>query len=428
MLEVIDGRGSKVPVHIPRPKPVGAKPDADVRRIVEDVRLRGDDALFEFTQSLDGVRIDAATVRVEPSDIERATKLVPPEVVDALEVTAERLRATCERQVSAGWLEQRGDEFVGELVRPLRRVGAYVPGGRAAYPSSVIMCAVPARAAGVEQIAVCTPPGPGGEIPETTLAACAVAGVDEVYRVGGAQAVAAMAYGTTSVRPVQKIVGPGNVYVTLAKRLVSEWVGIDTDAGPSEIAVVAGEGAVAAEIAADLIAQAEHGPLGTHVLITWLPELADEVLAELDRQVLQHARSEEVENALIEGGRVALVDGQEEALAAADLLAPEHLELVFPGALDALDEINSAGSVFVGRYSPVAVGDYAGGTNHVLPSGGSARWSGGLSARDFQKHIYVSGYERSALERLAPHIEALAGAEGLHGHGASVRIRLEREG
>jgi histidinol dehydrogenase len=339
---------------------------------------------------------------------------------------AERLRATCERQMPAEWQDMpAGDGFVGELIRPIRRVGVYVPGGRAAYPSTVVMAAIPARVAGVGTVAVATPPNAGGGVSEAVLAACAVAGITEVYRVGGAQAIAALAYGTATIRPVDKIVGPGNIYVTVAKRLVSGWVGTDADAGPTEIAIIADGSASAEVIAADLVAQAEHGPLGTHALITWVPELADRVMSLLELEVARHERPDDVENALIEGGRAVLVRDRKHALETANALAPEHLELIFEGALDALDDIHNAGSVFVGPYSPVPVGDYVGGTNHILPSGGAARYSSGLGVGDFVKRIYVSGFERTALERFAPHVEALAEAEGLPGHARALQRRLE---
>ena len=430
MLELIDGRDQSTPVQIPRPKLVGAQADpADtVREIIENVRLRGDSALLEYTERFDRATIAPDEIRVPEETIHKARGLVRPELIDALEVMTERLRATCERAVPQGWLESRDDELVGELIRPLRRVGIYAPGGRAAYPSTVIMASVPARVAGVEGIALCSPPAPGGDIADAVLAACSVAGITEVYRMGGAQAIAALAFGTETVRPVEKIVGPGNVYVTLAKRFVQGWVGIDSEAGPTEIAIVADETADPRVIAADLVAQAEHGPLGTHALITWVPELADRVIERLDVEVMGHERPEDVENALIEGGRAVLVRDRDHAIATANALAPEHLQLVFAGALDALDSVRNAGAVFVGRDSPVSVGDYVAGTNHVLPSGGSARWSSGLGVGDFVKRIYVSGLERSALERLAPHVDALAEAEGLHAHGRAVHARLDDHG
>lgn len=429
MLELIDGRNQSTPVHIVRPRPPRGRddPTTSVHTIVEDVRLRGDAALIEHTERLDGVRLTPDSMRVDPVSIDKARSLVRPELLDALEVAAERLRATCEHQAITDWTDRSlGDAWVGELIRPLRRVGIYVPGGRAAYPSTVVMAAIPAQVAGVDSIAVVTPPGPDGEVAQAVLAACATVGIDEVYAVGGAQAIAALAYGTDVVRPVDKIVGPGNVYVTLAKRLVAGWVGVDTDAGPSEIAIVADDSVAPEILAADLIAQAEHGPLGTHALITWVPDIAEQVMAALELEVVRHERAEDVENALTEGGFAVLVTDLGHALETVNALAPEHLELCFEGAEDVLDRVRNAGSVFVGPFSPVVIGDYVGGTNHVLPSGGAARHSSGLGVADFCKRIYVSSFERSALERLAPHVDALAAAEGLIGHGRAVRKRLER--
>lgn len=426
MLELIDGREQSTPVFIPRPQPIPgpADPSEVVRDIVDEVRMKGDEALIDFTARFDGARLSAEELRVPEETIAKARSLVRPELIDALEVMAERLRRTCERQLPEEWFDRStGDEVIGELIRPLRRIGIYVPGGRAAYPSTVIMASVPAQVAGVGQIAVATPPDGRGEVSEAVLAACSVAGITEVYRMGGAQAIAALAYGTTSVRPVDKIVGPGNIYVTLAKRSVQGWVGTDSEAGPTEIAIVADGTADAEVVAADLVAQAEHGPLGTHALITWVPELAERVMALLEIEVARHERPEELENTLIEGGRAVLVTDQRHALETANAFAPEHLELYFEGAWDSLDQVRNAGSVFVGPYTPVPVGDYVGGTNHVLPSGGTARFESGLGVNDFLKRIYVSSLERSALERLMPHVQALADAEGLQGHARAVERR-----
>ncbi|MGH2750982.1 MAG: histidinol dehydrogenase [Actinomycetota bacterium] len=427
MLELIDGRDQVTPVHIKRPRAVGSASQAEqsARAIVEDVRLRGDAALVDYAARLDRASLTPDRLRVEPTEILEARNLVRPELLEALQVMIDRLRTTCEAQRLTAWLDERDDEFVGELIRPLRRVGIYAPGGRAAYPSSVIMAAVPAQVAGVEGITVCSPPRPHGEVAEAVLAACAVAGVDEVYRVGGAQAIAALAYGTESVRPVEKVVGPGNAYVTFAKRAVQGWVGTDSEAGPTEVAIVADETADPRVLAADLIAQAEHGPHGTHVLITWIPELLEATDEHLDGTVAMHERPDDVENALIEGGRGVLVRDLRHALETANAFAPEHLQLCFAGAFDALDDIRNAGSVFVGRYSPVPVGDYVGGTNHVLPSGGSARWASGLGLADFVKRIYVSGYEPAAIQRLLPHVQALSEAEGLPGHARALQVRLD---
>lgn len=429
MLELIDGRGQRTPVHIPRPRaPRGGADFAEqARAIVEDVRLRGDAALLEHTERLDGARLSAADLVVDRAEITKARDLVPPELIDALEVMGARLRRTCERQRPASWVEREGDELIGELVRPLRRAGVYVPGGRAAYPSSVVMALVPAQVAGVEGLALASPPGPRGEIAEVVLAACAVAGVTELYRMGGAQAIGALAYGTETVRPVDKVLGPGNVFVTMAKRAVQGWVGVDAEAGPTEIMIVADETADPEILAADLVAQAEHGPHGCHVLVTWVPELAEAAAAALEPLVYRHERPDDVDNALIEGGRAVLVRDLRHALDTANAFAPEHLELVCAGADDALDEVTNAGAVFLGPWSPVSVGDYVAGTNHVLPSGGSARWSSGLSVHDFVTRTYVCGLEPTSLARLAPHVDALAAAEGLAGHARAVNARLDQD-
>ncbi len=427
MLELIDGRDQQTPVHIARPRPVssGTDPQQSVSALVEEVRLRGDDAIVDFTEKFDGVRLSPDRLVIDAPTITKAPELVRPELLHALEVMAERLRRTCEHQLPEGWFEEGPGEKVGELIRPLRRAGIYAPGGRAAYPSTVVMAAVPAQVAGVEGIAVCSPPGANGEIAESVLAACAVLGISEVYRMGGAQAIAAFAYGTQTVRPVEKIVGPGNLYVTLAKRKVQGWVGIDSEAGPTELAIVADESADPSVLATDLVAQAEHGPLGSHVLITWSPELADKVMRALEIAVARHERPDDVENALIEGGKAVLVRDLDQALETVNAFAPEHLQLNFDGADDVLDRIRNAGSVFVGPHSPVPIGDYVGGTNHVLPSGGTARWSSGLGVTDFIKRIYVSSFDKSALERFAAHVDALAEAEGLHAHSRTVSMRLE---
>ena len=423
MLELIDGRDTSTPVHIARPQRIdaGSEAIASVSAIVDDVRLRGDAAVREHTLSLDGVAV--AELRVGEGDIVGARRLVRPELIDAFEFAADRLRVTSERQLPETWYRRDAGATVGELVRPIRRVGVHVPGGRAACPSTVIMAAIPARVAGVDNVAVCSPPN-DGEIAESVLAACAVAGITEVYRAGGAQAIAALAYGTESIRPVDKIVGPGTIYVTLAKRLVEDWVGVDSEAGPTEIAIIADETADSNVIASDLIAQAEPGPLGVHALITWVPELADEVVEALAAQVPLHERAEELENTLIEGGRAVLVRDLDHALDTANALAPEHLELIVDDVSRALDRVVNAGAVFVGPASPVPAGDYVG-TNHILPTGGAARWASGLSVLDFVKRIYVCELEEQALERFAPHIDALAEAEGSHGHSRAVQARLE---
>jgi histidinol dehydrogenase len=427
MLESIDGRETLGPVHITRP--LTGEDEAvlagSVAEIVSEVRRRGDAAVTALTLRFDGAEVPAERLRVTPDEIEAAREATDPSLLEALEAMATRLRKTAKRGLPAGWIDREAGRFTGELVVPLRRAGLYVPGGRASYPSSVIMAAIPAQVAGVEGIAVASPPGSEGDISSEVLAACSIAGVTEVYRMGGAQAIAAFAYGTKTVRPVEKIVGPGNAYVTVAKRLVQGTVGIDSEAGPTEIMVIAGAEATAEVIAADLIAQAEHGPHGSHVLVTWEPDLAAEVMNALDLQVPLHPRGEAVENALTEGGVAVLVRDLDQAVETANAFGPEHLQLEIPDPQAVLERIWNAGAVFAGPWTPVAVGDYAGTTDHVLPSGGTSRFSSGLSARDFVKTIYVSGVDRTGLEELAPHIRALAEAEGLPAHATSVDLRLD---
>lgn len=429
MLEVIDGRDRGAPVAIARPRMVGRlDPEVDASRIVEDIRLRGDDALLEHIERHTGARLTADRLLVEPEEIVAASKLVRPELLHAFEVMHEQLRATCERQLPESWIEQRGDQMVGELIRPLQRAAVHVPSTRAPRPASrastVLMGAVPAGVAGVEDVAVCTRATGAGEVAESVLAACSVAGVTEVYRMDGPEAVGALAYGTATVRPVEAIVGPGDAYVAAAKRIVHGWVATDAEAWPTELAIVADDTADPNLVAADLVANAERGPLGTHAVITWAPELLEQVIIALDLAVAGHERAEEVENTLIEGGSGVLVRDLDHALHTANAFAPQHLQLVFAGALDALDRVRSAGAVLVGPSTGPAAG-YVGGINDIVPSGGAARWASGLGTRDFVKAVSVSGLEPEALERLGPHARALAAGEGLTAGAGSIDARLE---
>lgn len=425
MLELIDARDQMTPVHIARPRlPAGDQgPAAAAPAIVEDVRLRGDAAVLEHAERWDGARVAVDHLRVSPDEVHRSRGLVRPELLDALEVMSERLRSTCERQLPASWENERSGETIGELVRPLRRVGV-LAGPGPGYASSVVMAAVPARVAGVEGLAVAAPPGGSGGVSETVLAACSVCGIDEVYRISGPQAVAALAYGTESVRPVEKIVGPGDARVAHAKRAVAGWVGTDEQSGVGELAVVADEGADGRLVAADLVAHAELGPQGLHVLVTWAPELVDRVVQALDLELAAHPRFDDVENALIEGGRAVLVRDADHAFDTVNALAPAAVELAVDQPRAALQRIHNAGAVFVGLYTPAAIGRHVAGTNQVLPAGGAARWASGLSVHDFVKRIYVCDLDSGALDRLGPHTESLADAEGLSGHERAVRLRI----
>jgi histidinol dehydrogenase len=310
-----------------------------------------------------------------------------------------------------------------ELVVPVDRAGLYVPGGRASYPSTVLMTAIPARVAGVPEIALCVPPDPDGRVPAVTLAAAALAGVDEVYRVGGAQAIAALAYGTETIRPVDVIVGPGNMYVTAAKREVAGIVGIESLAGPSELVVVADDTADPAMVAADLVAQAEHGPDGAAILVTWDEVVADAVDEAVAKLTADAPRRAEIDATLTSGGRAVLVDTPAMAVEAANAIAPEHLELITADPEALLPLVRNAGAVFCGPWSPAVVGDYVAGVNHVLPTARTARFASALRVDTFRKHVHVVTLDQAALARVAPYVQAFADMEGLDAHGRSVQLR-----
>ncbi|MBE0481607.1 MAG: histidinol dehydrogenase [Dehalococcoidia bacterium] len=390
-----------------------------VARIVNDVRARGDRAVREHTEKIDGVRLDG--LEVSRQEIESSPGRIDSGLREALELAARRVRAFHEMQMSRLGLafEERG---LGFTARAVRRVGVYVPGGKASYPSSVIMTAPPARAAGVEEIVVCTPPSPDGTVPLPTLAAAAVAGVDRVFGVGGAQAIAALAYGTETVPAVDKICGPGNVYVTLAKKMVFGTVGIDGLHGPTETMVLADDSADPTLCAADLLAQAEHDEMASAVFVTTSPGLAERVSKELEVQAERLARKEIVRRSLENNGVILIVSGLDEAMEAANLYAPEHLCLAVRDPRACLDRVRNAGGVFID--SPEAVGDYTAGPSHVMPTGGTARFSSPLSVLDFLKLSIVVDIDRESLEALGPAAAMIARAEGLEAHAISIEKRL----
>jgi histidinol dehydrogenase len=391
-----------------------------VREIMDAVRARGDSAVREYTKRFDGCDID--DLRVPADELQAALVGTTSEFRAALEYAAAEIRAYHETQSTPDVAVDRKGVRVREVVVPVDRAGCYVPGGRANYPSTVLMTAIPARVAGVGEIALCVPPGPDGRVPGATLAAAALAEIDEVYRVGGAQAIAAMAYGTESIRAVDAIHGPGNIYVALAKREVADIVKTD-HAGPSELVAIA-DGSVAAElVAADLLAQSEHGPDGAAVLVTWSEPVASAVDAAIEKLLVESTRRAEIEANLATGGRAVIVDGPDMAMAVANAIAPEHLELLTadPDALVPL--VRNAGAVFCGPWAPAVVGDYVAGVNHVLPTGRSARFASALRVDDFRKHIHVVSVDEAALERVAPYVRAFADVEGLPEHGRSVTLR-----
>ena len=427
MLARVDlrGTGDAGLDRLPRPADAGEAPLAAVQAIVADVRSRGDAALRELTERFDGAVIDE--VAVSSDTIAAALGDLDREVREALEMAAVGIEDFHRHQVAEEQAYERDGIVIRGLHRPVDRAGCYVPGGRARYPSTVLMTAIPARVAGVEEVVLCVPPDEDGRVPAVTLAAAAIAGVDEVYRVGGAQAVAAMAYGTESVRAVDVVVGPGNVFVALAKREVSGVVGVPSAfTGPSEVVVVADETAPVELAAVDVIVQAEHGPGGLAWLVTWSEPTADAVAAEIAEQVAASPRRREIESTFAGGGYIVLVDGPEQAMAVANAIAPEHLQLITaePEALVAM--VRHAGAVFCGAWSPASVGDYMAGPSHVLPTAGTARFSGALTVRDFQKGLHVITLDQTALERVAPYVATLADAEGLAAQADSVQRRLRR--
>lgn len=400
--------------------------DAEVRIAVRDVlhavRRDGDRALVELTERFDGCRID--TLRVPAAEVRAARERIPTDLRDALEYAHGEIDAYHRLQTTAD-VRMEGDGItLREVVVPVDRAGCYAPGGRASYPSSVLMTTVPARVAGVPEIALCVPPGPDGTVPIASLAAAAIADVDEVYRVGGAQAIGALAYGTETIRPVDVIVGPGNAYVAAAKREVAGIVGIESLAGPSEVVIVADATVGAPLVAVDLLAQAEHGPGGAAVLVTWEPAVADAVDAQITALLVDSAARQDLEATLARTGRTVLVDDAEQAMAAVNALAPEHLQLMTarPDAL--VPSVRNAGAVFCGEWSPVAVGDYVSGANHVLPTGRTARFASALRVDDFRKHIHVVTLDAAGLARVGPSVQTLATAEGLVEHARSVALRV----
>jgi histidinol dehydrogenase len=413
-------------------RPASAVP-ADVARAVDEilaaVRSRGDQALLDYTARLDGFRASApAALAIGAAEMEAAERALPAAARAALAYAAERIERYHAAAVPKSWrLTDEHGSVLGQEVRPLDRVGLYIPGGRAAYPSTVLMTAVPARAAGVREIVLVTPPGPDGRVQEAVLAAARVAGVTEGWRVGGAQAIAALAYGTASIRRVDKIVGPGNAYVALAKARVFGEVGIDMIAGPSEVVVIADREADPAWIAADLLAQAEHDPMARAVLITDAPSLLDRVTAALAAQLAGLSRRAIATAALETHGALVLVDRLETAVEIANRLAPEHLELMVTVPAALLPRVRHAGAIFLGAHTPEVVGDYVAGPNHVLPTAGTARFASPLGPEDFVKRSSVIEYSPTGLAAALPHLDVLARLEGLAAHAGAARIRQEED-
>lgn len=392
--------------------------------IVEAVRERGDVALKEFTQRFDGVELEF--FRVSNAAIDEAIAKVDPTVAKALQKAANQIRDFHERQKQQGWFALREDgALVGAKVEPLDSVGVYVPGGRALYPSSVLMNAIPASVAGVKRIVCATPPTKDGSLDPAIVEACRIAGVTEIYAIGGAQAIGALAYGTETIAPVDKITGPGNAFVAAAKKVVSGDVGIDMIAGPSEVCVVADETALPELVAIDLMAQAEHDPLASCYLVTFSSEYADQVEAAINEHMKESTRAEITKASLDNQGLIIVCPSLPAALETVNVIAPEHLELHVSNAMELLGSIRHAGAIFMGEWTPEAVGDYVAGPNHTLPTGGTARFSSPLSVDEFIKKSSVIQYSAAALMRDASAIMTIADHEGLWAHAQSVRLRTK---
>lgn len=396
-----------------------------VKDIVRDVRARGDAALFEYTERFDGAKLDAASVQVTPEEIRAAYDAAEKPWIDAMREAAARITAFHEKQKQRTWIDFDGGIALGQMVRPLERVGVYVPGGTAAYPSSVLMNVLPARVAGVREIVMVTPPGADGRVSyPLTLVAADIAGVDRIYKVGGAQAVAALAFGTQSLPRVDKIVGPGNIYVANAKREVYGHCGIDMVAGPSEVLVIADGSANPVYVAADMLSQAEHDPLAAAIVVTDSQGLARRVAAEIDRQAALLPRREIVDRSLSRYGTIVACENLEQAAQVANLVAPEHLELSVAQPFELLGRIQNAGAIFLGHYAPEPLGDYFAGPNHVLPTSGTARFFSPLNVEDFTKKSSLIYYDRASLEAVSDDVICLARAEGLDAHANAVAVRF----
>lgn len=396
-----------------------------VQKIIEDVRKGGDDAVKSYTEKFDGVQLQELKVKNE--EIAEAYGQLDDSTITILQEAAENIRSFHEKQLRPSWMttEENGS-MLGQKVTPLDSVGLYVPGGKAAYPSSVLMNVIPAKVAGVKRIVITSPPDKHTcKIPPAVLVAADVAGAKEIYKVGGAQAIAALAYGTQSIAPVDKITGPGNVYVALAKREVFGDVAIDMIAGPSEIAILADESAIAEEVAADLLSQAEHDEMASSVLVTPSRTVAEKVAEEVQRQLKTLPKYEIASQSIENFGAIYVTETIEEAVETVNNLAPEHLEILTENPMSLLGQIRHAGAIFIGRYSPEPVGDYFAGPNHVLPTNGTARFSSPLNVDDFQKKSSILYYSENALKDNGEKIAAFARLEGLEAHARSIETRLK---
>ena len=396
-----------------------------VNAIIEEVRNNRDQAVFNYTKQFDGADINAGNILVTEEEIAEAYEQVDTTLLAVIRKSLVNIKKYHEKQVQNSWFTTEDGIILGQKVTALATVGVYVPGGKAVYPSSVLMNVLPAKVAGVDRIVMCTPPGKDGKVYPSTLVAAKEAGVDEIYKVGGAQAIAAMAFGTESVPKVDKIVGPGNIYVALAKKAVFGYVSIDSIAGPSEILVLADETANPRYVAADLLSQAEHDEMASAILITTSQKLAEEVSAEIDQFVVELSRKEIIQKSLDNYGYILVADNMEEAIDTVNAIASEHMEIVTADPFHVMTKIRNAGAIFIGEYSSEPLGDYFAGPNHVLPTNGTAKFFSALSVDDFIKKSSIISYSREALEKVHKDIEQFAECEKLTAHVNSIRVRFE---
>lgn len=399
-----------------------------VAKILSRIKEEGDNALFAYTEEFDHAKIDKNNIRGTEEEIREAYEQIDSGLVDIIREAMENIRVYHEKQKQYSWFDSKSDgTILGQKVTPLQRVGVYVPGGKAAYPSSVLMNVIPAKVAGVDEIVMTTPPGKDGKVTPTTLVAAHEAGVDVIYKAGGAQAIGALAYGTESIKRVDKIVGPGNIYVALAKKAVYGHVSIDAVAGPSEILVIADETANPRYVAADLLSQAEHDELASAILVTTSETLAEKVSEEVDRFLETLSRSEIIRKSLDNYGYILVAETMEDAIDIANEIASEHLEIQTKDPYNVMTKIRNAGAIFIGEYASEPLGDYFAGPNHVLPTNGTARLFSPLSVDDFIKKSSIIGYSREALEKIHTKIEAFAEAEHLTAHANSIKVRFEEQ-
>ena len=400
--------------------------EAAVNEIIEKVKSEGDAAIFAYTKQFDKCELNANTIRVTDKEMEEAVNAIDPKLYTVMQKAAANIRAYHEKQVRSSWFDAKPDgTILGQKITPIAKAGVYVPGGKAAYPSSVLMNVIPAKVAGVEKVVMVTPPGANGKVNPGTLAAAKVAGVDEIYKVGGAQAIAALAFGTESIPKVDKITGPGNIFVALAKKAVYGHVSIDSIAGPSEILVLADASANPRYIAADLLSQAEHDELASAILITTSPTLAEKVSEQVEVFISELSRTDIMRKSIDNYGYILVADSMDDAIDAANEIASEHLEILTDNPFEVMTKIKNAGAIFLGEYSSEPLGDYFAGPNHILPTNGTAKFFSPLSVDDFIKKSSIISYSRNALEAVHEDIEFFAEKEGLTAHANSIKVRFE---